>query len=75
MQNLIKQVNSKVNGLVWSLLSTGIILLILSVLVVWTDFILRLVFGMFVLVLSYAFLYGAYKVWSIKRDIENHFKF
>ncbi len=75
MQNLIKQVNQKVNSLIWSLISTGIILLMLAVLVVWTDFILRLVFGMFILVLAYAFFYGAYKVWSIKKDIEKHFKF
>lgn len=75
MQNLIKQINKKINGIIWSLITTGVILLMLAVLIVWTDFILRLVFGMFVLVLAYAFLYGAYKIWAIKRDIENHFKF
>ncbi len=75
MQNLFKEINKKVNGLIWSLLSTGIILMFLAILIVWTDFILRLVIGMFILVLAYAFIYGAYKVWTLKREVDKHFKF
>lgn len=75
MQKFIKNVNKKVNHLIWSLVSAGIILLMLAVLIVWTDFILRLIFGMFVLVIAYALLYGAYKIWAIKRDIEKYLKF
>ena len=55
MENLFRQINKKINGLVWSLISTGIILLILAILIVWTDFMLRLVFGMLVLVVAYVF--------------------
>ena len=75
MINLFKQINQKVNSLIWSLASTGIILLLLAVLIVWTTFMLRLVVGMIVLVIAYMFLYGGYKVWTLKKEIEKHFKF
>lgn len=57
------------------MVSTGIILTLLAILIVWTDFMLRLTFGLIVLVLAYTFLYGGYKVWTLKREIEKHFKF
>ncbi|MFH0891258.1 hypothetical protein A2303_00265 [Candidatus Falkowbacteria bacterium RIFOXYB2_FULL_47_14] len=75
MENLFRQIDKKINGLIWSLVSTGIILLILSVLIVWTDFMLRLVFGMLVLAIAYVFLYGGYKIWTLKKTIRDHFKF
>ena len=75
MQNLFKEINKKISGLIWSLLSTGIILILLAILIVWTDFILRLVLGMFVLVVAYAFIYGSYKIWILKREVKKHFKF
>lgn len=74
MIHLFKKINKKINSMIWSLLSTGFILMILSVLIVWTDFMLRLVVGVFVLVVSYIFIYGAYKLWAIKKEIEKHFK-
>ena len=73
MIELFKKINQKINHLIWSLLSTGIVLLLLSVLIVWTTFMLRLVFGIFVLVVAYIFIYGAYKLWALKKDIEKHF--
>jgi len=75
MVNLFREIHRKLNGLIWSLISTGVILLLLSVLIVWTDFVLRLVFGLFVLVLAYGFLYGGFKIWGLKKEIEKHFKF
>lgn len=75
MENLFRQINKKINGVIWSLVSTGIILLILSILIVWTDFMLRLVFGMLVLVIAYTFLYSGYKIWTLKKIIKDHFKF
>jgi hypothetical protein len=27
------------------------------------------------LLVSYIFIYGAYKLWHLRRDINNHFKF
>ena len=70
MIQLFKTVNKKINGIIYSLLFTGIILLLLSFMIVWTDLILRLVVGSFVLIIAYIFLYGAYKVWDLKKDIE-----
>ncbi len=74
MINLFKEFHKKMNGLVWSFVSTGVILLLLSVLIVWTDFMLRLVFGLIVLVVAYGFLYAGFKIWALKKDIEDHFK-
>jgi len=74
MIKIFKEINKKMNGIIWSLLSTGIILLMLSVLIVWTDFMLRLVIGVLVLVIAYAFIYGAYKLWVMKSEIEKHIK-
>lgn len=74
MMNLFREINRRINGLIWSLLGTGIILLLLGVLVAWTDFVLRLVFALIVITVSYVFIYGAYKLWSIKKEIERHFK-
>ena len=75
MISLFKEINKKFNGLIWSLVSTGVILLLLSILIVWTDFMLRLVFGLIVLVVAYVFLYGGYKIYALKKEIEKHFKF
>ena len=74
MITLFKEINKKFNGLIWSLISTGVILLLLSVLIVWTDFMLRLVFGLIILVIAYVFIYGGYKLHALKKDIERHFK-
>ena len=74
MQNLIKKIKRKVNGAIMNLIFTGVILVILSVLIVWTDFTLQLVIGLLVLVMAYAFFYLAYKLWWIKREVEKYFK-
>ena len=75
MVNLFKSIHKKINGIIWSLLSTGIVLLMLSVLIVWTDFMLRLVVGLFILVIAYVFLYSGYKLYILQKDIKDHFKF
>jgi len=74
MVNLFRQINKKINGVIWSLVSTGVILIFLAILIVWTDFMLRLVFGLLVLVIAWVFLYGGYKIWILKKEIEKHFK-
>lgn len=73
MFTLLKNINRKINGLIWSLISTGVILLMLAVLIVWTDFMLRLVIGLLVIVIAYAFLYAGYKTWTLKKEIENRY--
>lgn len=74
MVNFFKEINKKINGVIWSLFSTGIVLLLLAILIVWTDFMLRLVIGLLVLVIAYAFLYCGYKTRALKKEIEKHFK-
>jgi hypothetical protein len=73
MINLIKKIEKKVNGLNWSLVINGVILMLLAILIVKTDFVLRLVVGLFVLVIAYTFIYGGYKLWSLKKEIKKHF--
>jgi len=75
MTSLFKEINKKINGIIWIFASSGIILLMLAILIVWTEFVLRLVIGLFVMVVAYAFLHAAYKAWVLKKDIEKHFKF
>ena len=74
MQNLLKSVKKKVNHIIINLIATGVILVMLGVLIVWTDFILKLVIGCFVLIVAYTFFYSAYKIWWLKREIEKYFK-
>jgi len=74
MVNLIKEISKKINGLIWSLISTGAILLLMGILIVWTDFMLRLVIGLFVLLIAWIFLYGGYKLWTLKKEAEKYLK-
>ncbi len=75
MTTLFKPLQKKVNGIIYTLIFSGILLLILGVLIVWVDFLARLVIGAFVLVIAYTFFYGAYKIISIKKDVKKIFKF
>ena len=74
MHEFIKKIKKKVNGIIFTLITTGIVLLILAVLVVWTDFVLRLVIALFIIVIAYTFFYLAYKIWHFKKAVEKHFK-
>jgi len=72
---MIKSIKKKVNHVIVALVFTGIFILILGVLIVWSDFMVRLVMGMFIITIAYAFFYGAYKIWSIKKDVDKLLKF
>ncbi len=74
MKTFLKQTKRKINGVIWTLISTGIILLLLGMLIVWYDFVLRLVIGLVVIVVAYVFFYVAYKIWALKKEIEKYFK-
>ena len=74
MQNLIKKIKRKINHTIISLVSLGLIMALLGVLIVWTDFVLRLVIGLFVLIVAYAFFHLAYRLWWIKNEVEKYFK-
>jgi len=74
MEQLFKTMTKKVNGIIWTLIANGVILLILAVLIVWTDFMLRLIFGLIAIVIAYVFFYAAYKVYSVKKEVEKYLK-
>lgn len=70
MQNIITVIKAKLNSLMWTFIVSGIIMLILSVLAVWTDLILRLLVGLFILLLSYLLFTVAWKIHTIKKHLE-----
>ncbi len=74
MKIFLKQTKRKINGVIWTLISTGIILLLLGILIVWYDFVLRLVIGLAVIVVAYVFFYVAYRIWALKKEVEKYFK-
>ena len=71
---MFNEIEKKINSVVFSLASTGVILAMLSILIVWTDFVLRLVMGTVVLVMAISFLHGSYKLWHLKKEVKKHFK-
>lgn len=73
MLNLLKTIDKKVNGVVWSLAFTGIILVVLALLIVVYDFALKILVSLFILAVATTFFHGAYKIYAIKRDLEKHF--
>jgi hypothetical protein len=74
MENLFKQIKAKINGAIIHFIVSGLILVMAAVLIVWTDFFLRLVIGLLVIIVAYMFFYLAYKTWWLKREIEKYFK-
>lgn len=74
MQNLFKQIRSAINGAIIHFAMSGLVLAIAAVLIVWTDFFLRLVIGLFVVIVAYMFFYLSYKTWKIKKTIEKYLK-
>ncbi len=74
METLFRKINKKINSMIISLFSTGMILLILSILVAWDPVVLQIVIGLVILVVAYSFLYAAYKLHALKKDISKHFK-
>jgi len=75
MKNLFSAIEKKLNGIIWTLILTGLFLLILGVLIVWTDFVVRLLIGLLVIVVAYVFFYGGIKAWGVKREVEKFLKF
>lgn len=74
MQNLFKRVNASFNDAIIHFIVSGLILVMAAVLIVWTDFFLRLVIGLLVIIVAYIFFYLAYKVWWLKREIKKYLK-
>ena len=74
MKNLLDIIDKKVNSAFWTLTINGIFLLFLGILIVWTDFVLRLVVGSVVILLAYVLFYIAFKIRTVKREVDKHFK-
>ena len=74
MKKLIEKIQKKINSVIWSFVISGVVLLMLAVLVVWSQFLLQLAVGLFIVVIAYMFFYAAYKLWSLKREVEKYFK-
>ena len=74
MQNLFKHIKASINGAIINFIASGLILVMAAVLIVWTDFFLRLVIGLLVIAVAYIFFYLAYKIWRLKREIEKYLK-
>jgi len=75
MKKINNMIDAKIDHFVWVLLGNGIFLLILGVLIVWTDFMLELVVGLITILVAYVFLYGAYKLHKIKKHLDKIIKF
>ena len=75
MKKIHTIVDKKINHLILVLVGNSVFLLILGVLIVWTDFMLRLVIGLVTLLVAYVFLYGAYKLWGLKKHLDEIIKF
>ena len=75
MDNFFKTINKKINGLILAIIVNGLVLILLGFLIVWTDFMLRLVVGLVAIVVAYVFFYAAYRVWSFKEDLSDYLKF
>ncbi|MCD4694220.1 hypothetical protein K8R62_02570 [bacterium] len=68
----VKFINKKVNGIIISLVSVGVFLIILAIMIIITTFLLRYLVGLMIIVVAFAFFYLAHKIWSIKKDL-NYF--
>ncbi len=70
MNGISKTINKKINSTIWHLSTTGLVFLFLSVLVVWTEFMSRLLVGFFILMVAYIFFYLSFRLWEIKKELD-----
>lgn len=75
MENIFKTMRKKMTNTIITLVSAGILMIILGVLIVWTNFVLKLIMGLLVLVIAYVFFYLAVRIWIFKRELDKFFKF
>jgi hypothetical protein len=70
MAKILDLARRKLSELQRVFIVNGIIMLILAVLIVWTDVILRLLVGLVILLISYSFFYAAYKFHTVKKILD-----
>lgn len=67
--------DKKINRFMRVLIINGIIMLILGVLIVWTEFMLRFIMGLIAIIVAYMFFYGAYKAHKFRKFFKKFIKF
>ncbi len=72
MKQLIKKIDSRVNHVIWSFITTGIILIALAIVTVWVEWLFRFLVALFILLVAYTFIYAGYKLWSTKKEIKDY---
>ncbi len=70
MENILAAAKRKLSDLMWVFIVNGMVMLILAMLIVWTDVVLRLLVGLIVLLVAYSLFYVAYKVHSVRKLID-----
>lgn len=70
MSNILDVARRKLSELQRVFIINGIIMLVLAVLIVWTDVILRLLVGLVILLISYSFFYAAYKFNIVRKILD-----
>lgn len=74
MNHFLKKLRRKINGMAWTLTTTGVMLVFLAILVVFEGFYSQLVVGFMIIVLAIMFFYLADKFWWLKRELDQLFK-
>ena len=70
MSNLLTVSRRKLSEIQRQFIIVGVIMLILAVLIVWTDVLLKLLVGVFILLISYSLFFVAYKVHAIRKLLD-----
>ena len=71
MKDFFRSIDRQFNGFIANLAGGAVLLLFFAVLVVWSDFFLRLVFGCSLLIAAWISFYAALKLYQIKRKIKD----
>lgn len=70
MANLLEMGRRKLSDLQRVFVVNGIIMLVLAILIVWTDVVLRLLVGLVILLVAYSLFYVAYKIHAIRKFLD-----
>ncbi len=70
MANILDMARRKLAEIQRVFIVNGIIMLVLAVLIVWTNVVLQLLVGLMVLLVAYSLFYIAYKVHTIRKLID-----
>ncbi len=70
MGNILDMARRKLAEIQRVFIVNGIIMLVLAVLIVWTNVVLQLLVGLMVLLVAYSLFYIAYKVHTIRKLID-----